>query len=115
MKISDFVNSVWQNYNPGSSKPIDLDSQSDRNPHTDFMDVCEYTTAYSNDMFVKADANHDGKLTKQELTNFVAQYDTDHDGDLSQPGWLSRLFGAKGEWDAFSQQYHEISVQGNCN
>ena len=119
LNINSFVNSVFAKYQQGaSSKGIDTANESAVNTNkTDLMGNCFIYNTYSNDMFVKADANHDGILTKQELTNFVDKFDTNHDGQLNDRGWLAKLLniGGQSELEKFQSQFKEYSYGDQCN
>ncbi|HEY9721547.1 MAG TPA: hypothetical protein V6D47_06010 [Oscillatoriaceae cyanobacterium] len=119
VNIQSFVNSVFSTYDQGySAKGIDVTDESTLDTgKTDLMGVCEYYKTYSNDMFVKADANHDGIMTRQELTNFVGKYDTNHNGQLDDRGWLAKLLhiGGPSELEKFQSQYKETKYRDMCN
>lgn len=63
-------------------------------------------------LFYAADAqgNNDGKVTHQELTNVIKQFDRDGDGQLSDVGFIGRLmsgFKKEGELQNFNANYAE--------
>ena len=72
-------------------------------------DVWTETRAYSDrKLFEAADAKHDGKVTPQELEQFIRKFDTDNDGKLSHRGFFGWLLGKpKQEGDKFDDQYGE--------
>ena len=64
-------------------------------------------------LFYAADAmgNNDGKVTMPELTNAIKQFDKNGDGDLSDVGFMGRLFSGfkkdAGELQSFNANYAE--------
>lgn len=64
-------------------------------------------------LFYAADAmgNNDGKVTMQELTNAIKQFDKNGDGELSDVGFIGRLFSGfkkdAGELQNFNANYAE--------
>jgi Ca2+-binding EF-hand superfamily protein len=67
------------------------------------------TSVYTmRDLFFHADANNDGKVDRDELTNAVKAYDKDGDGQMGARGfwgWLTRK--PKQELDLFNQDFGE--------
>lgn len=64
-------------------------------------------------LFYAADSmgNNDGKVTHQELTNAISQFDKDKSGDLSDVGFMGRLFSGfkkeSGELQNFNSNFPE--------
>lgn len=67
------------------------------------------TSVYSmRDLFFHADANRDGKVDRDELTNAIKAYDKDGDGNMGSRGfwgWLTRK--PKQEMDLFNKDFGE--------
>jgi hypothetical protein len=61
-------------------------------------------------LFTDADAfgNKDGSVTNYELLNYLQEFDTDRDGELTTyKNIIKSLFGDKSEWAMFIEKYEE--------
>ena len=115
VSVNKFVNSIMNDYDFNRNGKIDLDKDEtyfDQDQTTQEGNMMYRTvTRFSyNDLFVKSDANNDGKVTKEEITDVVNKYDTDKNGTLSARGFWDWLTGKpEGELDVFNREVPERS------
>lgn len=112
--ISALANQIIRNYDNNRDGVISLRGQRPETeryerhvlPGRDYDTIT--LTRYDHDaLFAKADADGDGKVTRDELTGVLKLFDTNNDGELKNSG---PFWNRKGELRNFNKAYGERGV-----
>jgi Ca2+-binding EF-hand superfamily protein len=118
VSISRLVNSIVNDYDRNGNGVIDLKANGRDESYFDKREVRETPnetvitdTRYSYDaLFLRADADKDNKVTKDEITAVANEFDKDKNGKLTVRSFWDWISGKpEGELDVFSRQIPERS------
>lgn len=121
VSVNKFVNSIMNDYDQNRNGSIELKEgsffagdestyQEDRITHEGNQTVRTITEFSYDQLFIKADKNNDGKVTRDELNDVVKSYDKNNDGKLSARSFWDVISGKPaGELDVFNKEIPERS------
>lgn len=113
--VDKLANRIMYNYDRNGDGVVNLKGNRDESYFDEETTTTEGNTIYRNvtrysneDLFIKADADQDGKITKDEVKAVLNQYDSNKDGKLSARGFWDWLTGKpEGELDVFNREVPE--------
>lgn len=118
VSIGKFVNSIMYDYDRNRNGSIELRPTGRDESYFDKRDVQNTpdqtiitVTRYSYDeLFLRADKDKDNKVTKDEITDVVNEFDKDKNGKLTARSFWDWLTGKpEGELDVFNRKVPERS------
>jgi hypothetical protein len=105
VSVDWLVNNLMADHDFNQNGVIDLTKS--KNPFAQEASTASVTWEYKKKLFVDADADKDGKVTRDELDKKIRSYDVDGDGKMHSRGLLGAAKKqAPGELDKLDKDYH---------
>lgn len=109
VSVDWLVNNLMGDHDFNQNGLIDLTKS--KNPFGQEAGTASVTWEYKKKLFVEADADKDGKVTRDELDKKIRSYDADGDGKMHSRGLLGAAKKQPlGELDKLDKDYHLSSL-----